>query len=63
MGTSLCGRSRFAFGNAEEIKAYRVGGDLTFIHLPWYEDSKNLTKEAEYYKKSATSSSYWYTKK
>lgn len=53
----------FAYGDAEELKACRVGGDLEFIHLPWYEDSKNLTKEAEYYKKNATSSSYWYTKK
>ncbi len=53
----------FAWGNAEECKAYRVGGNITFIHLPWYENSANLTDEAKFYKENVSSSSYWYTKK
>lgn len=53
----------FAYGNAEETKAYRVGGEFSFIHLPWYEDSKNMSNENTYYKENASSSSYWYTKK
>lgn len=53
----------YAKGNAEECRAYRVAGDLTFIHLPWYEDSAQLPEEAEYYKKNASSSSSWYTNK
>lgn len=51
-----------ARGNAEECNAYRVGGDLTFRHLPWYENSSNLGPEATYYKESVSSSSYWYTR-
>lgn len=53
----------FAEGDAEQAKAYRVGGNLTFIHRPWYENSENPEKEAVYYKKHATASSFWYTKK
>lgn len=53
----------FAYGDAEELKALRVGGDLTFRHLPWYENSLNPTPEDRYYKENVSSSSFWYNKK
>jgi hypothetical protein len=53
----------FAEGDAEDASAYRVGGDLTFIHLPWYENSANLGPEAKYYKEHVSSSSFWYNRK
>lgn len=52
----------FAFGDAEECKAIRVGGKLTFVHRPWYENSASLDEETQYYIKHASSSSFWYTK-
>jgi len=52
----------FAFGDAEECKAIRVGGTLTFIHRPWYENSLDLDEETKYYIKNANASSFWYTK-
>ncbi len=53
----------FAYGDAEELKALRVAGDLVFKHLPWYEDSFNPTAEDRYYKEHVSSSSFWYNKK
>lgn len=38
-----------AFGNSEQCKAYRVGGDYSFHHLPWYEDSVDPTIENKFY--------------
>lgn len=52
-----------AFGDAEELKAYRVGGKFTFVHLPWYENSSDLNPEAKYYQEHVSSSSFWYNKK
>ncbi len=50
----------FAEGNAEECKAYRLAGDFTFIHQPWYENSNSPTDEDIYYKNSVSgNSSYW----
>ncbi len=52
-----------AFGNAEMCKAYRVGGEYEFLHLPWYIDSDNLTDEEKYYRSNVSkTSSYWSSK-
>ncbi len=52
-----------AFGNAEMCKAYRVGGEFEFLHLPWYIDSLNLTEEEKYYRANVSkTSSYWSSK-
>ena len=37
--------------------ALRLAGDMTAIHLPWFETKE--TKEAEFYKKTANSSASW----
>ncbi len=52
----------FAFGDAEECSALRVGGDLILIHRPWYENSANLDEETKYYISKASASSFWYNK-
>jgi hypothetical protein len=50
----------FAQGDAEECKAYRVAGDHTFKHQPWYENSAAPEEEDLYYRRSvAGGSSYW----
>lgn len=50
----------FAWGDAEDCKACRVGGDLIFSHMPWYENSASPTEEDRYYKAAAQGqSSYW----
>ncbi|MBA3680811.1 MAG: glycosyltransferase family 2 protein [Bacteroidetes bacterium] len=52
-----------AFGNAEMSKAYRVGGEYEFLHLPWYIDSNNLTEEEKYYRNNVLkTSSQWSSK-
>ena len=52
-----------AFGNAEMCKAFRVGGEYEFLHLPWYIDSNNLTEEEKYYRDNVSkTSSYWSSK-
>ncbi len=52
-----------AFGNAEMCKAYRVGGEYEFLHLPWYIDSNNLTEEEKFYRDNVSkTSSYWSSK-
>jgi hypothetical protein len=38
-----------AYGNSEQCVAYRLAGNYTFRHLPWYEDSLNPTSENKYY--------------
>lgn len=52
-----------AFGNAEMCKAYRVGGEYEFLHLPWYINSDNLTEEEKYYRSNVSkASSHWSSK-
>lgn len=49
-----------AKGDAEECKAYRAAGKLTFIHQPWYENSSEPNAEDLYYRNSVSrASSYW----
>jgi hypothetical protein len=49
-----------AKGNAEECKAYRVAGKLSFFHQPWYENSASPSEEDVFYKNSVSkNSSYW----
>jgi hypothetical protein len=38
-----------AKGRAEDCKAYRLSGKYDFHHLPWYENSADLTEEDKYY--------------
>jgi hypothetical protein len=53
----------FAYGNAEMCKAYRLGGNYEFLHLPWYIDSSNLTDEEKFYRNNVSkTSSYWSSK-
>jgi hypothetical protein len=52
----------FAQGDAEECDALRVGGNLIFIHQPWYEDSENPDEETKYYINNSSDSSFWYKK-
>lgn len=50
----------YAWGDAEDCRACRVGGKLIFSHLPWYENSTSPTEEDRYYKAAAQGqSSYW----
>lgn len=49
-----------AWGNAEECRALRAGGDLEFIHRPWYEDSSQPDAETRFYIEHASQSSVWY---
>jgi hypothetical protein len=37
----------------------RVAGNCTIRHLPWYEDSSNMTEESLYYKQHASTLTYW----
>jgi hypothetical protein len=50
--TTLALYKPFAFGNAEECDAIRVGGKLAAQHLTWYLDSSNLPEEELFYKGS-----------
>lgn len=52
----------FAKGNAEECRAYRLGGVYCFKHLPWYENSSEPNEETQYYARTASSSSSWYNR-
>jgi hypothetical protein len=52
----------FAYGNADECSAIRVGGDLTFLHQPWYENSNQPDEETSYYVSHSSDSSFWYNK-
>lgn len=61
--TTLALYKPLAFGNAEECDAIRVAGNLTSLHLPWYDDSNNLSEEEVFYKSQASNkSSYWSSK-
>lgn len=42
------------------LKSYRTGGSYTARHLPWYEDSENLSDESASYVATASQSSSWY---
>ena len=42
----------FAWGNAEECEALRLGGNYTASHLTWYINSAALSEEELYYKSS-----------
>jgi hypothetical protein len=52
----------FAYGDAEECSAVRVGGDLCMVHRPWYENSNEPDEETKYYVQHAGDSSSWYKK-
>jgi hypothetical protein len=44
------------------LQALRTGFPYIARHMPWYTDTDDLSEEEKYYKKNATSHSYWYTK-
>lgn len=41
--------------------AIRTAGKYTARHLPWYENSNNLSEETQYYLKMSTAASSWYS--
>ena len=50
----------FAMGEAEVCKAYRLAGNYTFLHLPWYLNTSNLPEEEIYYRNSINKDqSHW----
>ena len=50
----------FAKGEAEKCKAFRLAGKYSFLHLPWYVNSLNLSEEELYYKNTiAKEQSHW----
>jgi hypothetical protein len=47
----------------EECSAIRVAGKLTAKHLPWYDNSANISEEELFYKNNVKpTSSYWSSK-
>ena len=61
--TTLALYKPLAYGNAEECSAIRVAGKLAAQHLPWYDDSSNISEEELFYKNNVKStSSYWSSK-
>lgn len=54
----------YAMGAAEECPACRLAGKYIFRHLPWYENSEQLSEEELFYRASVTrESSYWLSSK
>ncbi|MBA2611417.1 MAG: glycosyltransferase family 2 protein [Bacteroidetes bacterium] len=50
----------FAMGEAEICKGYRLAGEYTFLHLPWYLNSNSLPEEEVYYKNNINKDqSHW----
>lgn len=48
---------KIKMGTKQFYAAIRVAGDMTAIHLPWFETKE--TKESSFYKKTANSSASW----
>ncbi len=49
-----------AKGNADQCRAYRLGGKYGAQHLPWYENTDRPSEEELYYKEHVSkNSSYW----
>jgi glycosyltransferase involved in cell wall biosynthesis len=44
------------------LNSLRTGAPYVARHLPWYEDSSNLSAETQYYVKSASKSTHWTVK-
>lgn len=47
------------FGPAGAMEAIRTTNPYEILHLPWYEDTNNLTEEQQFYYNSALTSSHW----
>lgn len=41
------------------IEQYRTGGKYVAHHMPWYNNSDDLSPEEQYYKNSCTKSTHW----
>lgn len=52
----------FVKGGASRLKMYRSKKPFSAYHMPWYNDSSNLTEEEKFYIQSAKTSTHW-TKK
>ncbi|MBJ8505170.1 hypothetical protein I6M96_09150 [Acinetobacter seifertii] len=52
----------FVKGGASRLKMYRSKKPFSAYHMPWYNDSSNLTEEEKFYIQSANTSTHW-TKK
>lgn len=52
----------FMKGGASRLKMYRSKKPLSAYHMPWYNDSENLSEEEVFYIENAKTSTHW-TKK
>ena len=41
------------------LNQYRTGGKYQVHHLPWYNNSADLSKEEQYYIASCTKKTHW----
>jgi hypothetical protein len=49
----------FAMGGASRLLMYRSKAPYTALHMPWYNDSDNLSEEEKYYLKNSKTSTHW----
>jgi hypothetical protein len=52
----------FMKGGASRLKMYRSKKPLSAFHMPWYNDSENLSEEENFYIKNAKTSTHWTSK-
>lgn len=48
-----------SFGHAGMLHAFRASFPYSARHLPWYENSKSLTYEQDYYYRNSKTSTHW----
>lgn len=52
----------FMKGGASRLKMYRSKNPFSAYHMPWYNDSENLSDEEKFYIRSAKTSTHWTAK-
>lgn len=52
----------FVKGGASRLKMYRSKKPFSAYHMPWYNDSANLSSEEKFYIKNAKTSTHWTAK-
>ncbi len=52
----------FVRGGASRLKMYRSKAPIEAYHMPWYNDSENLSEEELYYINNAKTSTHWTSK-
>lgn len=55
-------RPRIGLSRRPSLEAYRMAAPYQIRHLPWYEDSANLTDEEQYYKSHCRCVTAWSSK-